>query len=86
MDPLPKFANSMSVPCLCSFRVLVRVLVLVRVRVPVRVPVHARDQFLNGAMKIDIWHGNYLFDSQGPYEVARQIKGSLKLERTGKSA
>jgi DNA-directed RNA polymerase subunit RPC12/RpoP len=56
MDPLPKFANSMSVPCLCSFRVLVRVLVLVRVRVrvPVPVPVHARDQFLNGAMKIDI--------------------------------
>jgi hypothetical protein len=59
MDSLQKFANSMSVPM--SVPAPARVLVCVPLHVPV--PVRVSNHFFNGAMNIDIRHGNYLVDS-----------------------
>jgi thiamine phosphate synthase YjbQ (UPF0047 family) len=74
---LAKYSNSMSVSLTMSVSVSMSVSMSVSVSVSVSISVSKSKSIKDGATNIFVRHSNYSVNFQGPYEVARKLKGPL---------
>ncbi len=79
-----RYSNSMSMSLSMSLSMSVSISVSVFVSVSLSVSVNESVSIKYGATNIFVRCGNYLVSFQGPYEVARKLKGPLTREEMDK--